>query len=273
MAVIRNFLNYLLHHDVCPEYNDQINAARATCNLAEKELFECSSAAALMPGDFNKACSAIFGGYYENLYVGDAEWAKGIDFDPGMSPEKARKILKTGLAAQGDDKIIDAFKRQTLEKQSRVINAFRTGLEITEIICADQEVLALYKNVPACKPLGKLKVKTWYRLGPQEDLTEEEEALQIPKPVREYDLWVEDELLQYCFVGMKFEATLRELSFGVYYFDTLASTHCSFYTVLPNELMIGWKEHVYLPPREKNVEGIEVKAYEGDEETNAEFEE
>jgi len=33
---------------------------------------------------------------------------------------------------------------------------------------------------------------------------------------------------------------------------------CSFYTMLPNELMLGWREHKYLPPRTTMKDGREI---------------
>lgn len=42
VGIIRNFLNYLLYHDVCPEYKDQIYAARALCDRASTEIVRIS---------------------------------------------------------------------------------------------------------------------------------------------------------------------------------------------------------------------------------------
>ena len=41
---------------------------------------------------------------------------------------------------------------------------------------------------------------------------------------------------------MKLQVTVKELSFGIYFFDAITGVHCSFFTILPNELMLGWKE-------------------------------
>lgn len=38
IGIIRNFFNYLLYHEVCPEYKDQINAARTLCDKAVIEI-------------------------------------------------------------------------------------------------------------------------------------------------------------------------------------------------------------------------------------------
>lgn len=258
-SIIRNFLNYLLHHDVCPEYKDQINAARSTCDLAEKELWACKQASLWLPGDFNTACSTIFGGYYANMYIGDQDWAKDLDIYKGMSTETATRIFKAGLAAQTTDEVINAFTTKSKENNLAVVSAVATGLEVTDLIKADDAVLEMYAaQKPSLKPLGRMKAKTWYNPTlPEEDMTEEEVAAAATLlEIKEYELWVEDEILDMCFVGMKFDATVRELNFGILYFDTIIGVHCSFYSLLPNETIIGWREPgPRLPPREKNVDG------------------
>ena len=35
---------------------------------------------------------------------------------------------------------------------------------------------------------------------------------------------------------------VHRTSFGVEYFDSVQAVYCSFYTLLPNEEMIGWRE-------------------------------
>ena len=256
IAVIRNFLNYLLHHDVCPEYKDQIDAARDTCNVAEKQLFSVSQACRLLPGDFNKACSVIFGGQYQNTYIGDHEWTKDLNFDKGMSEDQARRIFLAGLAAHGDNEVFRKYNKYVTKKRARIVENISTDLEIVGMECANPEILSYYNSkdnpVKGLLPLGILRVKTWKNPeDPPEDLTEEEELERAGKPqeIKSYTFWVEDHVMSKLFVGMKFTARVYKLSFGVWFLDTVLAAYCSFYRVLPNEKMLGWKEHKYLPPR------------------------
>ena len=116
---------------------------------------------------------------------------------------------------------------------------------------------------PVCaglSPLGRLMIKVWHNpFLPPKDLTEDEEAeeAELRKVHKSYELWIEDSVLAHCFVGMKFDATIRHLSFGIYYLDSWQWGYCTFYTVLPNELMLGFKKHRYLPPRPKKTGGDE----------------
>ena len=268
-TIIFNFLNYLLHHDVCPEYRSQVYAARSLCTLAEKELWQIVQAQALLPGDFNTACSEIFGGMFRGLYTtGEEEWAQGSDINRGMSPEMARKVFKVALASNARRDVFEKYQKQSKEKTIGASSITDVGLEVTELIPATQHVLNIYSHdlAKGLKPVGIMKAKTWYNPAAEdEDLTEEEEAAAATnhREAKEYEFWVEDHVLEKCFVGMKFETTVTELSFGVSYFDALFGVLCSFYNVLPNELMHGWKEPgPPLPMREKPKGGDGDKALE-----------
>lgn len=54
---------------------------------------------------------------------------------------------------------------------------------------------------------------------------------------------------------MKLLVTVRQLSFGISYFDVVNGVYCSFYDVLPNSLMDNWVEPgPDLPYRDKRAE-------------------
>lgn len=258
-AIIRNFLNYLLHHDVCPEYNDQIQAARRVCDQAERELWEITLANDLLPGDFNRACSDIFGGIYQGLYIGNQDWAKGVDGGRGMSPEAARKTFRFALTAQASEEIFEKYRSQSEDKSIGVTSVHDVSLEVTELVPPSNEVLAMYSSPGGrgLQPVGKLRARSWRNpLSYPEDLTEEEEAAEAANGESGtgelYEFWVEANLLSHCFVGMKLDTKVHRTSFGVDYFDAITGVWCSFYRVLPNELIIGWREPgPKLPMREK----------------------
>lgn len=252
---MRNFLNYLLHHDVCPEYNDQIYAARNTCDLAEKELWLIQQVRSLLPGNFNEACSLIFGGKYRDIYKGDQEWATGLGLNRGMTEEEAAKILQGGLAAQGTDRCCELYNEHVKNERICILRTFETFLEITNIELSDEEVRELYKQpeLEGALPVGKLKVRTWLVPSPQpEDLTEDEvEEIKEHGPrIHEYELWMEDKVLEKLSIGMKLQCQLYELSFGIWFVESISALLCSFYERVPNEDMIGWREHKFLPQRE-----------------------
>ncbi|OBW68234.1 MAG: hypothetical protein AUREO_017170 [Aureobasidium pullulans] len=49
-------------------------------------------------------------------------------------------------------------------------------------------------------------------------------------------LWIEDDILQYCSVGMKIEGEVRELDIGIKWLDSVRAISPSFFEWLPNEL-------------------------------------
>ena len=246
IAVIRNFLNYLLHHDVCQEYNGQINSARAICDLAEKELWKVRKASWALPGDFNIACSTLFGGCYQGLYAGDQEWAKGMELTVGMSDQVAWRTFKFGIAALGYNQA-ERFADLAISSNNRIVKTKMTGLEVTKITYADEDTRQFYKDQePGLRVLGKLYAKDWKcPTTAGEDLTDDEKA-RPPPELEEYEFWVEEAVLDVCFVGMKMEGTVRDLNCGVQFLDQVQAVYSSFFTFLPNERMIGWKDPVLI---------------------------
>lgn len=183
-----------------------------------------------------------------------------MECNAGISPERARNVFKIGLAANASEEMFPKYRQQLNERSCRVVSVGDVGFEVTDIILANETVLSLYgqQQFAGLKSIGKMKAKTW--ISPhasEEDLTEEEETyLKANGPeLKTYEFWVEEEILKNCAVGMKFEATVRETSFGLTYFDAFLGVHCSFYKLLPNELMSDWKEieKVWLPMKKKNM--------------------
>lgn len=251
--VIRSFLNFLLHHEVCPEHLDQIQAAKRTCDAAESQLWLVGECGRLMPGDFNIACSALFNGWYHDCYISQNGDSQSSEKDERIA--MARTAFRVALAAHGSEVICNTYTAHNKLHQKQPLRRFRTALEVIRVEYASYEVKELYA-LPAfgsCKPTGRLLTRTWHNPASlAEDLTEEEEEARLTQPRRqvEYEFWMEEHILSKVFPGLKFEADVYELTFGIYFFDSPANFRCSFFTWLPNEAMVGWRKHEYLVPRE-----------------------
>lgn len=261
--IVRNFLNYVLYHNVCPEYSDQIYAARAVCDLAEKELGCIADVSVLLPGDFNMACSTLYGGHYKGLYGGDQDWASNIKVTLGMSDTRAAQVIEAAFTAYGAEDEVELIKDA---KNLHLTMAEEMSVEVTEIVLANGKTRSPYENKleGSFKTLGKLYVKRWINpYAAPEDITDDEndgkghqdERTRINKEDESrYEIWVEDEILQRCFVGMKMDVSLRQLtvrsgkdSSKAYVhtcIDAVYGVYCSFYTNLANEMMIGWKKPI-----------------------------
>lgn len=110
-AVMRNFYNYLLHHDVCPEYEDEIFAARKVVDDAKTQLVAIHHLSRLVPGDFNVSCSVLLDGNLAGSH-GVCQPSSEIDLDEIeendkwdaveqklLTPEMARVIVSTALCS------------------------------------------------------------------------------------------------------------------------------------------------------------------------------
>ncbi len=254
-AIIRNFLNYVLHHGVCKEYTDDVMAARRFCDQAESELIALHRVRQNIPGDFNIAASCLYGGRFKGL-SGDNSWSK----DPsepnnpaiyGFKEAEAERIFKTAIAYAGTDELFT----KAMEGDIYVVSTESRFVQVAKIEFPDEKVIQEYSNVKNSegevgyiKPLGVVKFKAWEGPGTEtEDLTDDEDE-SVEKGKRKagedeilQSFWLEHEILKSLIVGVKMDILIYTLNIGISYFDTLA-LYCSFYTKLPNELMVDWKE-------------------------------
>jgi hypothetical protein len=214
--VIRNFLNYVLQHEVCPEYVDDVMAARKLCGQAEEELRAISQLSMKLPGSFNVALSTLFGGIY---FCRNQPWEE----DPtGMTTDEAKVIFEKGvqaLLAQG----------HVWKEANIVVNSSSVFYKVTAV------------EYPATKGgmLGAFRCKVWEGLG----LDEYDVPYKKPRNAKEEIFYVDIEIIELIHVGMKMEMMVRLLDSGFKFFDT-AAFFCSFYTYLENEKMMDYKEPV-----------------------------
>ncbi|KAK2882657.1 hypothetical protein FQN49_000131 [Arthroderma sp. PD_2] len=239
---IKNFLNYILHHDVCPEYREDILAARKITDNATSELWKAQQASTYAPGDFNTACSTLFGGSFFDSYTEEREWVMDSDRIPFMALTTARKVVKFGIAIAGSLEQAIRFRDLASINKLGAKLVHEDGFEVTAITPPTAEVTAFYKKqAHDLNPVGKVQAIAWRDPGlPDEDMAPG------PKPTyqdhMEFEFFVEESLLKFFFIGMKVDACVWELDCGIHYFDKFLAVYCSFYTALPNEGMLSWKK-------------------------------
>ncbi|KAI7558741.1 hypothetical protein KC343_g10809 [Hortaea werneckii] len=268
--VLRSFYNYLLLHRVCPEYDEQLRAACSICDVAETELNKLAVADKCLPGAFNAACSTLFKGSYVGLHR-DAFSAAPDDEDGGwimqgdnigLSRKDAKMIFSAGIAAYGTDEQYE--KAEVLLKNDvehvECVTHEGIGLAVTSIELPDKKALELYERLNstetdsyqiACiQPMGRLICKPWdVPIAAPTDLPEQAKAKTSCGETSEF--LIEQEVLPFCFEGMKIDCTVKQLDCGIKWIDTIDSLFPSFYTWLPNESVCGkgaWKEPG--PPKE-----------------------
>lgn len=244
--VLRNFYNYLLLHDVCPEYAEDICAARKVCDLAEVELPKLREVDRHLPGGFNIACSMLFGGHHSSANA-RGSWAQGQECGD-WSDEEALLVLKTGVFAYGSDEAVSAIETtQGPNLPYKVVWEEKLGFEIVAIEQASEDARKMYDNSKfegtIVKPLGKIRCREWQipHAAPRD----------LIKPLTngvhkdaddEYEFLMEEDILQYCYPGCKFEATVKQLDIGIMWIDFHEASYASFFTWLVNEEIRAWKE-------------------------------
>lgn len=246
-VTIRNFLSYLLYHDVCPEYKENIDQARTSCDIATKDLWNNQQFTANGPGDFNMGCSTLFGGVFFDMYVEDDQWENAKDPTVKMTYTVARKVIKFALAGAGSD--AQAIRFQELANRN-MLRAMRIedidGFEVTAVFPPDPDVKEFYKmHASDLRPVGKMVGKAYRDPGkPGFDIPDGERAdwEENGGSRQEFEFFLEEELLKFCYPGMKVMTSVFELNCGMHFFDEVFTAYSSLYTVLANDLMIGWKK-------------------------------
>ncbi|KAK4946827.1 hypothetical protein LTR10_014330 [Elasticomyces elasticus] len=250
-TTLERFMDYLLQHDVCPEYRDDVLATRNLCREAQSELWDVAEATRRLPGDFNIACSTMFGGSYAQGYDGEASWRPESEAQAfvGMKPEEARQIIHFGVAGAASEDVYQAYLHAIHgDGALEVVSVEKyIGFEITRIVPPTEDCKQLYTTASQhFRPVGCVYAKSWSNPDtPPEDLTEEEkqaQSLPTTPDETEYVFFMESILQSYLRVGMKVEATVHTLNCGIMFFDEVLNVFPTFDEYLVNELMLGWKE-------------------------------
>jgi Argonaute siRNA chaperone (ARC) complex subunit Arb1 len=237
--VMTNFYNYIMMHEVCPEYTDDILAARAICAQAKKELNIIRVLDTLLPGRFNTAISALFGGYYSTIF-GDNSWDPNFDENEsyffGQRQEEARITLLTALTSLGSDALYDAVAPpQNIAQHPAATIALENswtsnlhisqtieniGLVVIDIQLASEKVKGEYvdhkkmlrKKIKKLQPLGKLLCKRWSDVDDYHDYDLPSRTSRRPVDLDQtFDIWVEHNTLKLCFVGLLLLVNLSRL--------------------------------------------------------------
>lgn len=253
--VIRNFFNYLLCHNVCVEYTDQIQAAMSGFGAIESEYVKLAEVQSVFPGHFSKACSISCGGYYAKAqYQGN--WMEGdvpLDSNNGLTAQEAKWIACAGVAAfaapsQGNDIGLSAeLKIVNMEEE--------VGLEVVAITLPAetskeaQEFFSKLKGTSVL-PMGKLLCKRY----PFQHLAPLDLPLGDASQNESFEFILDEGSLQKCYPGLKFIATIKETSASFCFIDYWSECYGSFYTWCWNDKAKDYKEgsNPLQPAKSKN---------------------
>lgn len=236
--VVTNFLNYVLHHDVCPEYNEDILKAKEICNSAVDQVTRTFQVVQDTPDDFSRACNALFDG-------GNADYTEYDNWDTSkqMDKEHAQRVFYASVAAQ--DVLYDKVKGTRVE-DIRIAHQVMQHFEVEHIALPTEDHVRQYLGVKDehndtgnIKPCGLLTAKaidlvsgwdTGDRVGPAPGLEDHEVFV------------VEASVLEQLLVGMKVKLVVCILNNGVKFIRDVYDVHPTYYTFLPQELMLRYRE-------------------------------
>lgn len=247
--ILRNFYMWLIHHDVCPEYEDQVKKAIAVCDLAEEEFAKLAKVDFALPGDFNVACSTLHDGTWAGLRPVDpnADWVLEED-KIGLSDKDAEVIFLTGVVAHGTPEQVQQVATAAKKKAHLdTVSTQQMGLEVVGIEFATGQAKETFSDDriqgTIVKPTGKLICKGWeVPHAPPKDLPPEVIAARKAKSKEKMEFLMEEETLEYCYPGLKLEGVVKELSNGIKWIDSFEYVYPSFFAWTANEYYREMKE-------------------------------
>ncbi|KAF5021697.1 hypothetical protein F66182_6254 [Fusarium sp. NRRL 66182] len=230
---VENFLRYVLQHDVCPEYEDDVKAALAVCKTATEEWPMIRQLYGELPGQFNLAAAELF--CPEETAVQSwafQEFKRPEGFDPTA-------VFFTAFALMDEPQLFENLST----KQPSVTREFTCTLELVQVFRPGEDIVKRVKslvigdNAAHHVPVGKATFK-------QAAIEDNWETPAIEWPISEdiMTLFFDDSLLEKMTPGMKTTATICELDAGLRFIKTVEIIVPSYYVYLPQEMMRSYKE-------------------------------
>ncbi|KAM3424449.1 hypothetical protein BST61_g6453 [Cercospora zeina] len=247
--ILRKFYEYLLYHDVCPEYQQDIHRAIDTCHLADEEVPQLARLEHGLPGQFNMAASTLHDGLYAHIRPHDeaADWVIAGD-QVGLSDNDAWLAFSAGIMAHATNEQMNEIFRARKNGKSLTVNTEEdVGLEIVRVEQGSEQAAQIYEDDRISgtfiKRTGKLHCRPWHHPGSApRDLPPSIAAEDKAKQGEMYEFLVEEDILRYCQKGMKLEANIGKLANGIMWLDAVENVYPTFFKWTLNEQIRAWKE-------------------------------
>jgi hypothetical protein len=229
--LVQNFLRYALQHDVCPEYEEDIQRAIKLCDTARDEWPMVVRLRNALPGQFNLAAAEYFGQREES------DWFLQNASIPENFDAKSVFLSTFGLVAEDD-----LFTRVITQK-ANTIRQFDCDLQIKQIIKPSDSNIQLFKS---------LRLDDGYVTFPcvgnvictPAIIEDGWDHPVVPLPLENNEqitLYFDDVIVANMKEGMKMAVTLCEVNEGLLFVKTIRNIVPSFYTFPPQELIRHFK--------------------------------
>ncbi|TLD09443.1 hypothetical protein PspLS_12003 [Pyricularia sp. CBS 133598] len=254
---ILNFINYVIKHDVCPEYGADLARARAVCKLAKIEFPLINRALAGGMGQFNYACRTIF-----NLPDETDSFVDRMSVDPARNrPVRPILVFTSTLTLLADmypaARAIDLHKLReqdpTLDKvASAVSSESQTDYyEVIETREPNEPISRLFRALHSgdkvtghYKPAGVLVVRRCIVEDGFANTPKLHTMSSRPSKDQAESFIVDRDLLRCLMPGMKLHletARITHPDFDLTFVKNLLDVQPSFRLFLPQMLMLDYK--------------------------------
>ncbi|KAK3318167.1 Argonaute complex, subunit Arb1 [Apodospora peruviana] len=242
--VVYKFLKYVEQHDVCPEYAQDLKKAQEICELALDEVPTISKASMILPGDFNNAARQLFCKVDEFNLVDQTDFQS---LEP-LDNQKAHLIFGVTLSI-----LLPPSVSVVAKGELTVINTVEQAFEICQISLADDEPRAKYKTINShlaksmgisVEVCGSITVHPTHIRNGWDNTTPGANVDDRKKEGKEETFILEESILSHLKVGMKITMTVCTLDVGIKFIKHVKDVNPTFYTFLPQELMLHYKEPV-----------------------------
>lgn len=246
MAVdlVQNFLNYVLHHDVCPEYASNIHEARAVCDQALDQISRIYGVWKDIPGDFNVAAQTLYCPSDEDAFTAYS-WGGASET---MDRKRAIIVFMATIATMDYD-VFDAVNTARASNAIEVVDTVDGAFEIVELRDPSQEILHQYRGVkdPTSGVPGTIDPCGVVVLKPttiQDGWDTGHGPAVGPSTSAQENIILNCSVMRHLIAGMKVKLVVCTLNIGIKFIKEFKEVYPSYYTFLPQELMLGYKEPV-----------------------------
>ncbi|KAK2589543.1 hypothetical protein QQS21_012780 [Conoideocrella luteorostrata] len=230
ISIVEHFLRYVLQHDVCPEYEEDVKSALQVCKQARKEWPMLNQLSNDLPGRFNLAATELFS------TVDPEDWSFLRFSRPKDSDAKTDFFAVCTLCNEAST--IDWF----LDGNLTVSRVFSCTVEVTKVELPSEDTLQKFAslhiegNSHATESVGKVFFK-------RAVIEDEWVQPKVSTSTKDNGIWVylENKLIKNVVLGMKMEMTVIELNTGIRIIKTISKIVPSFYTFLPQHMMKHYK--------------------------------
>ncbi|KAK4069574.1 uncharacterized protein Triagg1_6998 [Trichoderma aggressivum f. europaeum] len=231
--VIENFLRYVLHHDVCPEYEENVKEALKVCLMAREEWPMLNSLQTALPGLFNFAATELFSKTDPDAWALDLfQIPEGFD---------AKSVFYSAITMLDDNEVFEHLVGNAVE----LVRQYECTLEITKVNLPTTELTERFQKLAITTDGNKkIRLLSLGKITLKPAVIEDgwvEPDIQHPLQGKEIDLYFEQNILVNLKPGMKMTLEIYELGAGVRFVKHIRKIVPSFYTFLAQELMVHFR--------------------------------